>query len=370
MTGLLTGIARYLRNLYSAMERINEVELYYFNGNQSTAAMPPSADSDKYQLASQAVRALPDPVVFGMRAARWLWYEHKLNRQCRKTAYNLYHETAFTPSLIRQSVPQVFTLHDLSLIHFRKCHPKERVWFSDFFFHRRIHEASHLIVPSRFIKNDVCDTLSIDESRITVIPEAPDPFFYQRSEQQIKETKRKLSLPDNYLLFVGTLEPRKNIEIIIRALGRMHDKIPLVLTGWNGWGDKPWLEIAARHNMGSFIYQTGYIDEESLARLYSGALTLIYPSLYEGFGLPIIEAMACGCPVICSDAASMPEVAGKAALLIDPADSDDVVRAIETLVYDSQFRTHLVQEGFNQATNFSWDQTAMQTLDLFKAVVK
>ncbi|MFA7184606.1 MAG: glycosyltransferase family 1 protein [Victivallales bacterium] len=370
MTGLLTGIARYLRNLYGAMDRMNQVELFYFNGNRSMDAMPPLAASDKWQQATRAVRALPDPVVFAMRAARWLRYEYKLNRQCRKMAYDVYHETAFTPSSIKQCVPQVFTLHDLSLIHFRKCHPKERVWFSDFFLHRRIHEASHLIVPSQFIKNEVCDTLLIDESRITAIPEAPDPFFYQRSEQQIKETKRKLSLPDDYLLFVGTLEPRKNIKIIIQALGQMHDKIPLVLTGWEGWGDKPWLEIAARHNLESYIYKTGHIDEKSLACLYSGARALVYPSLYEGFGLPIVEAMACGCPVICSNTASMPEVAGKAAVLIDPADSDDLAQAIETLVYDAQFRTRLVQEGFNRAAGFTWEQTAGKTLDLFKAVAK
>ncbi|MDZ7761277.1 MAG: glycosyltransferase family 1 protein [Desulfovermiculus sp.] len=370
LTGLLTGISRYLRNLYVHILDNADVQVDFFDGKRVYQAMPDQAEPEAWIRSTDKIWKLPDVAVVGLRSVHWLLFERRLRKILKTGKYDLYHETAFTPSAIKQRVPQVFTLHDLSLMHYRSYHPKERVWFSDLFFHRRIPEATQIIVPSQFIKEEVCTTLSLPENRVTAIPEAPDPFFSPRSQGEMKETKARLSLPDTYLLFVGTLEPRKNLDLIIEALGRIQGDIPLVLTGWKGWGDKPWMERAREYRIDTNIYLTGYIDEQSLACLYSGAQALLYPSKYEGFGLPVLEAMACGCPVISSNAASLPEVAEDAALYVDPHDPDSLAEAITRFVYDGELRQTMRVKGLDQAARFSWQDAAKWTIEVFDKVGK
>ena len=369
MTGLLTGISRYLRNLYGAIDRMKQVQVSYFNGSRSVESMPPLADSEKWQQATSAARTLPDPVVFAMRAARWLTYEHQLNRQYKKKAFDVYHETAFTPAKFSRT-PTVYSVYDLSLRRYRETHPRERVWLFEYFIRTRLRYASHILTISEFIRREIIDEFNVPPSMVTAVPLAPDPLFSICPADDVKTVRSKYNLPASYLLFVSSLEPRKNIDLLIEALEKADTDIPLVLVGWQAWGEKRWLEKIKQIDMKNRVYLIGHVPDDDLRMIYNGAQALVYPSLYEGFGLPIVEAMACGCPVICSDTASMPEVAGKAAVLIDPADSDDLARAIETLVYDSEFRARLIQEGFTRAAGFTWEQTARQTLDLFKSVAK
>jgi alpha-1,3-rhamnosyl/mannosyltransferase len=146
--------------------------------------------------------------------------------------------------------------------------------------------------------------------------------------------------------------------------------ISLVLVGWEGWGDKSWMETIRHAGLQKRIVFTGYVDDEILACLYSGATAFVYPSLYEGFGLPILEAMACGCPVICSNTASMPEVAGDAAALIDPCNPEELAFAIEALTGDREMRLEQIQKGLCRAAEFSWRRTADMTVNIYKKVVE
>jgi len=369
MTGLLTGIARYLRNLYAAMDRLSKVDLFYFDGNESFDFMPPLAESEKWQQATNTVRKLPDQILFGVRAARWLKYENRLNSVCRKKKFDLYHETAFTPAKLSK-IPTVYSIYDLSLRRYRETHPRERVWLFEYFIKTRLKYASHILTISEFIRQEIICEFNISPSMVTAVPLAPDPLFSVCSPAEQKLVRLKYNLPASYLLFVSSLEPRKNIGLLIAALEKADTDIPLVLVGWQGWGEKRWLGEIKKIDRKNRVLLLGHVPDDDLRAIYNGAQALVYPSLYEGFGLPIVEAMACGCPVICSGVASMPEVAGNAAVLIDPGKSDDLAQAIETLVYDSLFRSDLVQKGFKQAALFSWDLTARQTLDLFKTVVE
>jgi alpha-1,3-rhamnosyl/mannosyltransferase len=369
LTGLLTGISRYLRNLYMRILEQPDVQVDFFDGKTVARAMPDQAEPDTWIRSTDKIWKLPDAAVFGLRSVHWLLFERRLRKILKRKEYHVYHENAFTPSAIKQKVPQVFTLHDLSLMDYRSYHPKERVWFSDLFFNRRIPEATQIIVPSRFIQEEVCTTLSLPENRVTAVYEAPDPFFSPRSKHEVQKTRTRLALPDTYLLFVGTLEPRKNLDLIIEALGRIREDIPLVLTGWKGWGDKPWMDKAKEYNIDTNIYLTGYIDEQALACLYSGAQALLYPSKYEGFGLPVLEAMACGCPVICSNAASLPEVGGDAAVYVDPHDPDSLLEAITRIVHDSELRQKMWKKGLEQARRFSWENAAHRTIEVFRKII-
>jgi glycosyltransferase involved in cell wall biosynthesis len=369
MTGLLTGIARYLRNLYTAMESLDGIETSYFNGKAVAGVMPPLADSQSWQQKTQYARKLPPPLVFAIRSARWLRYEYYLTKACRvsKPAFDLYHETAFTPAKLT-GVPTIFSVYDLSLRRYRETHPKERVWMFEYFIKTRLCYASHILTISDFIRREIIDEFNISPSMVSSVPLAPDPQFVPCDENHLMQTKQKYNLPESYLLFVSSLEPRKNIDVLVQALLAADTDIPLVMVGWQGWGEKRWLDLIDRNHLADRIILTGHVPDHDLKAFYTGARAMIYPSLYEGFGLPIIEAMACNCPVICSNAASMPEVAGEAAMFIDPAGSDELARCIEILVYDTKIHNEFVEKGRRRAACFSWEKTAKQTLDVFKKV--
>ena len=366
---LVTGISRYVRNLYLQLEKLPGVTVYYYNGKRCTKEMPEQINPGPWMKKTSIAWKLPDPLVFGYRTATWLAYEYRVKRLLTHGGFHVYHETAFTPSVIKR-IPQVFTIHDLSLMKYREMHPRERVWFSDLFFNRRIHHATHIITVSDFIRSEICNEFPIDPAQVTTIWEAPDPLFFPRENEKIDAVIKNLKLPREYLLFVGTLEPRKNLPLVIKALAKRKDNIPIVFVGWKGWGDDLWRQKAKEEGIANRIFTTGYVDEESLACLYSGALALIFPSFYEGFGLPLLEAMACGCPVICSNVASLPEVAGDAAIFIDPHDDEDLAEAIHRMVFDSRIRNDFKEKGLKRARQFSWERAAKQTLAVFKKVAE
>jgi alpha-1,3-rhamnosyl/mannosyltransferase len=369
LTGLLTGISRYVRCLYSRLQLLQDVLVSYFNGSSCESEMPSQAEPVSWAKATEQVWRLPDLYVTGMSVLQWLNFERHLRAACRRNHFNVYHETAFIPAAIKD-IPVVYTLYDISLIKYRSEHPRERVWFFDLLFKRRLPYAVHIITISDFMRKELIDTLGINEDLITAIPLAPDPFFYPRQQAEIDNVIDMHGWPREYILFVGTLEPRKNISLLIKALSRTKSDIPLILAGWKGWGDKIWLHDVVALGLEKRVYSADYLDEETLACLYSGARALVYPSLYEGFGLPVLEAMACGCPVICSNVASMPEVAGKAALLVDPRDVDDMTATIDYLVGDEEARQRFIVKGFARAADFTWQQTAEQTREVFRKVIE
>ncbi len=369
LTGLLTGISRYVRQLYQEIETFPDVEVFYFDGKRVHSRMPDQAAPEKWIRDTATIWKLPVPVVFTIRSLFWLKYEWMLRRVCRSGRFDLYHETGFLPAALEE-IPTVYTMHDLSLSRYRHTHPLERVWFNEVFFPRRIRYAAHLLTVSQFVRSEIIEALHLPATRITAIHHAPAPLFQPRSAEGIRMVRERFGISGDYLLFVGSLEPRKNLHLLIQALRNSSVRPMLVLAGWEGWGDKGWLQSVAGSELEKRIVLTGYVDDETLACLYSGAAAFVYPSLYEGFGLPILEAMACGCPVICSRAASMPEVAGDAALLIDPADADDLKASIERLMPDEVLRNRMRERGFARVREFSWRKAAECTVEVFRRVIE
>ncbi len=365
--GLLTGISRYVRQLYFELEQFPDVEITYFDGNRIHKNMPAQADPEKWSRATSAIWKLPDPVVFAIRTLHWWKFEMLLRRVCRKDRYDIYHETGFVPAAL-SAVPTVYSIYDLSLIKYRHAHPKERVWFYDFMGRRRLRFASHILTISEFIRQEICDTFALSPSNVSAVHLAPASHFHPRSAEKIDQVRKRYGLTGGYLLFVGSLEPRKNLPLLIQAMQRCNTNISLLIVGWEGWGDKSWMQTIRESGLSHRIILTGYVDDETLACLYSGASAFVYPSLYEGFGLPILEAMACGCPVICSDVASMPEVAGDAAIRIDPGSIGDLTEAIDLLTKDQNARQRLIAGGFARAAEFTWKRTAEKTLEVFQKI--
>lgn len=370
MAGLLTGIARHLRNLYMEMEKIDDIEVVYLLRNQIHKSMPAMADTTKWQHRTDQLRKLPPPVLFGLRALEWYKYEYGLNKVAAKPGarIDLHHETGFTPAKFTKG-PCVFSMYDLVLRRFKKTQPAERVMLFEYFISKRLVHADHILASCEFVRQEIIEEFKINPNKVSAVPLAADPVFSPSRPGRVKDVRRALGLPNDYLLFVSALEPRKNIDLLVKALEVANTDISLVLVGWQGWGEKPWLEKVNNKGLKNRFFFTGHLPDRDLKAVYSGATALIYPSIYEGFGLPILEAMACRCPVVCSNAASMPEVAGDAAILIDPFDADDLARAIDLIVHDPLVRHDLIEKGQQHAARFTWQKTAQKTVDVFKKAI-
>ncbi|MEF2231552.1 MAG: glycosyltransferase family 1 protein [Pseudodesulfovibrio sp.] len=359
-----TGIARYLKGIYANI-RPDEAEVAYVLPG-SVRARPPTGAARGSKL--DALLSLHPRFVYLMRCLQWTAYECYLSRAARLRGVDVVHESFYTPVRLRGAARQVFTLHDLSLVKYPRTHSLDRRLFFDRYFHSRLAEADQIIVPSRFIAEELLDYAGLDESRVSVIHEGVGECFFQRSGEQVAGALARYGLPPRYMLFVGTLEPRKNLPVLLRAMARTRTDLPLVVVGWGGWGDPGFQEELQRLRLRDRVFLPGYLDDETLAALYSGATAFVYPSLYEGFGLPALEAMACGCPVLCSGVASLPEVAGGAALLAEPGDPEQWAHNMDAIAYNTELRGQLVRAGRERASCFSWRRAAEETLGLFHRV--
>ncbi len=240
----------------------------------------------------------------------------------------------------------------------------------------RLRPTDTIITISQSAKNDICDIAKFDPNRVHITPLAADKnqFYPVRDAKKRGQIRANYQIPDApYLLSVCTFEPRKNLRQTVRAFVKLLEEQPeleinLVLAGGNGWKFEPILsEIAGASRFKDRIIVTGYVAETDLAALYSGALAFVYPSLYEGFGLPPLEAMSCGVPVICSNGSSLPEVVGDAGILLDPTDLDALCAAMLEMSLNSGRREELSAQSLARAGHFSWEKCAEATIRAYEA---
>ncbi len=357
LTGVNTGIGRYLRCLWTEIERLYgaDMEIGYFDGARVQPGMPlPAASVAGRSRLTKLLWKLPPYAALAVRLAVHARREQAFLKVAQ--GYDLYHEAGFFPFKAPRGVKTVFTVHDLSLIRYPGHHPRERVLYFNLYFRRRLKQVSRYFAVSEFTRREMRDVLAIDPSLVDITHNAIDPeqFLPRPGESRVPG----LAPGEPYFLFLGTNDPRKNPQVIPKALAESGLDVPLVLAGWSGW--------ASDYTGKGRVIELGYVPEAELAALYSDALCLVYPSIYEGFGLPVLEAMACGCPVITSDAASLPEVGGEAGLyLADPSDPREMASAMVRLATDSGLRESMRRKGLEQARAFSWEQSARVAADAF-----
>ncbi len=262
---------------------------------------------------------------------------------------------------------RVLTVHDLTYLRFPH-------YFTDRALNERgyLHElpgglarADAVIAVSSRTRDDLVELLKIPEAKIRVIPEGVDPhFFVFTDDERSAILRRQYNLTGSYFIFlVGTPEPRKNLKRTVAAVMKAAPDIPLVLIG----PPEPLRKLLGQAT-GKLLFP-GIVPDDHLPALLSGALISLYPSLYEGFGLPVLESMACGAPVITSDRGSLPEVAGGCALIVDPEDTDAIADAISRLLHDGELRRSLISEGKARAAGFTWQKAALETYKLYKELV-
>ena len=362
---LPTGIGRYVRLLYTHLHKLG-VEIFYFV-RELSPQMPSPPQIESWSKRTDFLWKLPWPVVTFLRTIFWLRFERRFLKALKNKRDVILHEPALFP--FKTTLPQVLTLHDLTLLLRPQDHPKERVAFFKLFFSRRLPYANHIISVSDFTRREALRHLPLRPEKISVVPLAVAPNFKPASQEEIRRVLERYRLPSRYFLFVGTIDPRKNLDLVLKGLARLDTAPPLVIAGWKGWGHESLAKQLNQLGLKERVFLLDYVSDEDLKALYSGAQAFFYPSLYEGFGLPVLEAMACGCPVVTSNVASLPEVAGDAAILIDPSSEEEMVHAMEA-VSDPKYREELIQRGFRQAQKFSWERTARETLEIFKKVVE
>jgi len=285
--------------------------------------------------------------------------------------YDLYWQPNFIPNPNIKAKKVISTIHDLSFKLQPHWHPKERIDHLNKNL-KTIKNADHIIAVSNFTKQEIISYLHIPKEHISTIYNGVDHDTYKLYRQdELQETKTKFELPHKFLLFVGSIEPRKNLLTLLKAYTLLtkeqKDGLPLILVGFKGWQNKEIMQEIEKNK--EHIRYLGFVTDRQLAHIYNLSTIFIYPSLYEGFGLPPLEAMACGTPVIVSSVASLPEVCGDAALYIDPMDLQDIKDKILTLLNDENSRETLSQKGKAQAALFSWDKSALEHLEVLQKVL-
>lgn len=282
--------------------------------------------------------------------------------------FDLYHAMTFVSPLALYR-PSVVTVYDLSFIHYPQVLSTARRAYLRAFTALSCRRARRVIAISHSTAQDVHRTLGIPMSRIDVAAAGYDnERFRPLPPETVEAFRAENGLPPRFWLFIGTLEPRKNLTTLLDAYAALHpdERLPLVLAGAKGWDYAPILERIARYRLADAVRLTGFVAGEQLPLWYNSAETFVYPSIYEGFGLPVLEAMACGTPTIIASASSLPEVGGEAALTVPPQDSDAWREALRTAYHSATWREEASQRGLTQAARFSWDHTAQATVACYQ----
>ena len=269
----------------------------------------------------------------------------------------------------KQPTKRIITFHDLSFLHFPEFYSwRKRYWHWMQAYAAQARRADHIVTVSEFTKHDLMVSFKIPQEKISVIYSGVNPLF-QETVDEARFTKFRDTLPARYILSVGVLEPRKNIPALLRAFAylkqdKKYKDVALVLVGERGWLYRHVEQMIAHSSYRQDIIRFGYASYEDLHFLYHGAEVFVYPSFFEGFGFPPLEAQACGTPVIASNRASLPEIVGKSALLIDPYRVHELVSALQALLESSSFRNVLCDEGFKNVQRFSWAKSAQKLLEI------
>lgn len=352
------GIRRYVHGLTRALLALGEPLAVVALGGRDSSALPAGA--------GHVAEPPHPPTNLG-------WTLIGLPRAARRAAVDIIHAPAYTAPFW-SPVPVVLTIHDVSYHRHPRWYPYRRDWARRFFYRRSAHAASHILTVSRFSATEITAAYRIPAERMTVTPLGVDAGFAPADPDLRGELPAGVIPP--YLLHVGDLHERRNLAMLVEAVlaARRYcgarPALSLVLAGADlGVGDAV-CAIAARAGAADAVVRLGPVSEKQLRALYHSAIALAYPSLYEGFGLPLVEAMACGTPVLASNTASMPEVLGDAGILVDPADGQAWARAIIDVVNNEHTRGRLRTTGLRRAADFTWERTARLTLEVYRRILE
>ncbi len=363
------GIGRYTRELIHALAVVDAVNEYRF-----FSAKRPSTSPVPHPLPTASnIQTCPAPL-----AERWLyrlWYRLRLPLPVQWVTgrLDLFHSPDFVLPPVSGNIPTLLTVHDISFVHYPDVYPPKLVNYLNQVVPWSISRASHVLADSQATKQDLVDVWQIAPEKITVLYSGVHERFQPVTDgEKLTAVRQKYQLGSRpYILSVGTIQPRKNYQILIRAFQPVAAQYPhnLIISGGKGWLYEEMMTEVERQGLNGRVRFIGFVDDADLPALYSDADLFVFPSLYEGFGLPLLEAMACGVPVISSDASSLPEVAGDTAVLLSPHDQAVWTNAMFDLLAHPDKRAALVAGGFRQARQFTWQTAAHSLLEIYQNLV-
>lgn len=296
------------------------------------------------------------------------WWALGLPAYVRSAGLDLFHGTNYAVPL-RNRERNILTVHDLSVFRYPETHDKRIATRARRRLPIMLRSAARIITDNEAVKRELVEQFEVDSARVSVTPLAPRRVFRPTPAAATAEARRRLAIDDDFILFVGTIEPRKNLLTLVRAFAELlrttGHRPQLVIAGPKGWLTGEFDRAVAEANFGDRLRLIGYVSDNDLRALYSSCKAFVYPSLYEGFSLPPLEAMACGAPVIASHIAAHVETLGAHARLVEPADERALAKAIATLLESEIERNRMSRSGIEHASRFSWEQTAKLTLKIY-----
>lgn len=354
------GSAEFCFQLLLELSKIDKHNEYFvYLPKKPTSDMPPEIENWHY-------------VVFSSK----LWTLFGLSKKLfndRNKIDVFFSPTHYLPLYVPCS--SVMSILDVSYLHFPNLFKKKDLNQLKFWGRFSIIRANRIITISKSSKNDIIKAYGVSEDKVVVIyPGIKSEIQNSKSEtnskvkmQNSKSLKEKYGIKGNYILFVGTLQPRKNVERLIEAFSIIKNKnIKLVIIGKKGWMYEEILKAPKKYEVGDKVLFLENVTDEELPVFYQNALCFVLPSLYEGFGLPILEAMKYGCPVLTSNVSSLPEAGGDAALYFDPQNTEDIAKKIDQVISDENLRSEMIKKGYQQNKKFSWEKTARETLKVLE----
>ncbi len=364
----LTGIGHYALRLARGLRQHPEIENLRFFAGYRWVQNPEQALST-----NQPIAAIRQHIPLRTLAA--LTYSVLQRRLFRQLTRGMNDCLVHSPNYVLPPCPgpSIATFHDLSHLHYAHYHPRDRIAFLKLWLPGTLKRATRFITVSEFVRQELHALLNVPLEKITCVYNGVDPDFHPRPATETAPVLARYGLkPGGYLLSVATLEPRKNLARLAQA----HDglpaglrrALPLVLIGAPGWQTETLEHTLAPLERAGQVLRLGYTPQDDLPFLYAGAHAFAYPSIYEGFGLPLLEAMASGVPALSSNRSSLPEVAGDAALLIEPESVEAITAGLERLLTDTTWRTQAAQRGLEQARRFSWERCVAETVAVYRQV--
>jgi len=364
----LTGVGVYTFELSKELLHLKNthgVYLFYYGYlSRNLYTVSDRKTSNAVQITKKVIKNIP----CGRRLLK------KILNFVRLRDVDLYFEPNFIPDIKIKTKATVTTVHDFSFTK-REWTPKDRYEFFNQNFISHVYQSSIIITPSEYIKKELLNTLAFPEERVVAIHHGIDHKAFNtnhsnKNEKDIvtKTTKRYGS----YILYVGAIQPRKNIKGLIEAYSILpqsfQKELPLLIVGYEGWNNKVIDEMIKKNKNISVLDSVNNNNE--LAELYKNASIFVFPSFYEGFGFPPLEAMACGCPVVVSNTSSLPEVCGDAAYYVDPYNTESIAEGIMSVIEDTDLRKNMIQKGLERVKLFTWEKSAHKHQEVFKKALK
>ncbi|MEO0088397.1 MAG: glycosyltransferase family 1 protein [candidate division WOR-3 bacterium] len=353
------GIARYLKNVLINLINLSPQDLFLLY-SPTEIILPKEIANINLRIGKNFTKKLGS-----------FWFQLEGEKFFFQDKINIFWgQNHILPFKLAKRIPTLVTVHDLSFYYFPHTLPFRSWLIVRSLFWKTIRYVTHIITPSNFVKRSLI-SFGISPSKITAIPEGVDKIFRPLDKQLAKtKIKEKYQIEKDFILSVGTIEPRKNYPLLIKAFENFQKDFLLVIIGQKGWKNQRIFQMVKKLNLENKIIFLFSIDDEDLCYFYNAATLFIYPSLYEGFGLPVLEALNCGVPTITSFSSSLPEVGGDAVLYFNPYDEKDLANQIKKLLSSHSLQKELREKGLIRAKLFSFKKTAQQILDLMYALIK